>query len=127
MFRTIAVIASAALSLSFLTNAAEAAQHPRAAFQPAAFAATTGSTSVPIGWHIFCKEHQTECHAPTPGVQQMTLTNETWKTLLEIDQLVNQNIAGISDEDHYHIAPRASPTGGPIPMTAWAIATITRS
>ncbi|HZG28384.1 MAG TPA: transglutaminase-like cysteine peptidase [Ensifer sp.] len=103
MFRTTAAIAFATLSLAISTTGATATQHPKAGFEPQAYADTTGVTSVPIGWHIFCKVHAVECHASSSSAQRATLTEASWKTLLQIDQLVNQNIVGISDEDHYQI------------------------
>lgn len=106
MFRTIAASTLAALSIAFISHGAGASQHPKAGFELHAYADTTGTTSVPIGWHLFCKEHVAECHAASGGAQAVTLTEQTWKTMLNIDRLVNENIAGISDEDHYHISAK---------------------
>ena len=106
MFRTIAAATLATLSIGLTLPTADASPHLKGGFEPHVFADTTGPTSVPIGWHIFCKEHTEECHAPSGGVQKVSLTEQNWKMLLEIDHLVNQNIAGISDEDHYHISAK---------------------
>jgi len=106
MFRIAAAATFATLSLALAFQNADASQHPKAGFEPHVFADTTGTTSVPIGWHIFCKEHAIECHAATGSAQRVTLTEQTWKTMIDIDQLVNRSITGISDEDHYHISAK---------------------
>ncbi len=103
MFRIATAISFVTLSLVLASYDAGASQHAKAAVELSAYAGTTGQTSVPIGWHIFCQEHEAECHAGTGSAQRVTLTEQNWKALLDIDHLVNQNIAGISDEDHYHI------------------------
>lgn len=106
MFRTAIAIALATLSVAFVSQGAGASQYLKGGFEPRVFADTTSSTSVPIGWHLFCKEHTVECHAESSSVEKVMLNEQNWKTLLEIDQLVNRNIAGISDEDHYHISAK---------------------
>ena len=103
MFRIATAISFVTLSLALASHDAGASQHAKAAVELSAYAGTTGQTSVPIGWHIFCQEHEAECHAGTGGAQRVSLNEQSWKALLDIDQLVNQNIGGISDEDHYQI------------------------
>lgn len=104
MFRICRFVAIVMLLGSATYGSAEAKQSTR---EPArnAFASTAGATSIPIGWHLFCQEHQAECHAGTASGNgdSITLTEDKWKALLDINRLVNQNIGGITDDDHYHI------------------------
>ncbi|MDO1584485.1 transglutaminase-like cysteine peptidase [Rhizobium oryzicola] len=70
------------------------------------FAATDQQTSIPIGWVLYCQAQPADCHAPQPKTEALTLDDHRWNVLQRINLLVNHQIAGLSDEDHYHIAAK---------------------
>ena len=104
MFRSCRFVAFVLIFGAFGVGFAEARQGSKETAQ-SAFASTAGATSIPIGWHLFCQEHQAECHAAnaSSGGDTVSLDEDKWKALLNVNRLVNQNIAGVTDDEHYHI------------------------
>jgi predicted transglutaminase-like cysteine proteinase len=67
------------------------------------FARATAKTSVPIGWVGFCAAQPAECAAQRKGEEFAKVDEARLRQLQEINQLVNHEIQGIGDNDHYGI------------------------
>lgn len=74
-----------------------------AAAAPQRFARVVTEASVPVGWTSFCKAQPAECAAGRKGDDVITLNRAGWTQLQEINGLVNHEIEGIGDNDHYGI------------------------
>lgn len=68
------------------------------------FAPTYGETLPPVGFVEFCKREPGECQ-PLGGRQvKLELTGERWKLLNQVNAMVNDKIAPMSDIDLYGVA-----------------------
>jgi len=67
----------------------------------AAFMATTGRTSQPIGHYEFCQAHADECSARSQVKARVRLTPELWNQLVAVNASVNLSVIPATDEDVY--------------------------
>jgi predicted transglutaminase-like cysteine proteinase len=76
----------------------EASEHafPRASREPIG-----GEASIPYGWVDFCHRHSEECTLGKLKPMDVRLTRQTWKTLSDINDEVNNAIEPVSNLDHW--------------------------
>ncbi|OCJ06920.1 transglutaminase cysteine peptidase, btlcp [Rhizobium sp. AC27/96] len=67
------------------------------------FASVITDASVPVGWAGFCAAQPAECATGPKSAENVTIDRERWTQLQQINGLVNHEIQGISDNDHYGI------------------------
>jgi predicted transglutaminase-like cysteine proteinase len=72
------------------------------ASQPA-FEPVVKPTTVPYGWALLCKQDPAECQVPEKSAELVHLDQSLWHQLVTINTLVNSNIDGVTDNDHYGI------------------------
>jgi len=65
-----------------------------------------GNTSPPIGAYQFCKEIPADCTNPAGDQGAMTLTQDSWKTILKINYQVNSSITPMTDMEIYGVEER---------------------
>lgn len=68
-----------------------------------AFAQTAGRTSIPIGHSEFCKAHRAECRSNGRVVDVEELTESRWRSLVNVNAMMNQTIVPVTDEDLYQV------------------------
>lgn len=78
---------------------------------PAGAMRVIGKANPPIGHYEFCQTYQSECQ-PTSGDRgPLRLTEETWKTILDVNYTVNTTITPMTDMEIYGVEERwAYPT-----------------
>ncbi len=69
---------------------------PRATWAPVG-----GEVSIPYGWVDFCGRHAEECALGKLKPVDVRLTRQTWKTLSDVNDMVNNAIEPISNLDHW--------------------------
>ncbi|MCL6708050.1 transglutaminase-like cysteine peptidase [Pseudomonas sp. R2.Fl] len=63
-----------------------------------------GKANPPIGHYEFCKSYGAECQPAASGdTGPMQLTEEAWKTLLEVNYNVNSSIQPLTDQEIYGV------------------------
>lgn len=67
------------------------------------FAKVVADASVPVGWAGFCSAQPAECVAGQKSDEFITIDREHWTQLQQINSLVNREIQGVGDNDHYGI------------------------
>lgn len=67
------------------------------------FASEVTEASVPVGWTGFCKAQPDECLPGQKTAEFITLDHDHWAQLQRINSLVNHEIQGVGDNDHYGI------------------------
>ncbi|NLS00963.1 transglutaminase-like cysteine peptidase [Rhizobium sp. P38BS-XIX] len=67
------------------------------------FANVVADASVPVGWATFCKAQPSECVQSQRSDEFVTIDRERWTQLQQINALVNREIQGVGDNDHYGI------------------------
>lgn len=60
-----------------------------------------GMSLPPIGHIQFCADHKDECERKTPNAKTLSLTPQRWSELINVNTIVNQVIAPVSDQDLY--------------------------
>lgn len=60
----------------------------------------------PIGWVQFCADNRGECEAKSQGSSQATLTDRSWRDLVDINLRYNKAIAPVTDQEQYGVAER---------------------
>ncbi|MDR3475813.1 MAG: transglutaminase-like cysteine peptidase [Devosia sp.] len=73
-------------------------------FSNAAFAPVAGQTSIPVGHADFCKRYPNECTMNATVVDDIQLTPDNWKQLLEVNSYFNTSIVPETDMQLYHVA-----------------------
>ncbi|MCZ4273352.1 transglutaminase-like cysteine peptidase [Maritalea porphyrae] len=73
-------------------------------FDNPAFAPAGTATSIPIGHVEFCQTRPAECVKNSIEVQAVTLNQDNWSQLLEINKKYNAEIRPITDQDLYRVA-----------------------
>jgi predicted transglutaminase-like cysteine proteinase len=71
--------------------------------QPLAVAGTAQPT---WAWLDFCNQLPAECEIDPTEAPTITLTPETWRTLLAVNATVNAAIKPLTDRDHWHAEDR---------------------
>ncbi|MFK0164045.1 transglutaminase-like cysteine peptidase [Rhizobium sp. NPDC090279] len=67
------------------------------------FAREVTDASVPVGWAGFCSAQPAECAAGQKSAEFVNLDRDHWVQLQQINSLVNHEIQGVGDNDHYGI------------------------
>lgn len=65
-----------------------------------------GATNQPIGHYEFCKQYRDECSAIGKDTGPLVLTQENWKTILNVNYTVNSSIEPMTDMDIYGVEER---------------------
>lgn len=92
-----------ALCLTFLST--------QAAFAFAGSMRITGKANPPIGHYEFCRSYQSECVSRTRDTGPLTLTEDGWRTILDVNYTVNTEITPMTDQEIYGVEERwAYPT-----------------
>ncbi len=87
--------------LAFATMIAPAQASRNIDLSNPAFATVSGQTSIPIGHAQFCQTRPQECQAYASVTEAVTLTQERWDELLDVNARFNQSIVAVTDQDLY--------------------------
>lgn len=60
----------------------------------------------PVGHYEFCKTYASECEATYQDAGPLTLTEDKWKTILDVNYTVNSSITPMTDQDIYGVEER---------------------
>jgi len=60
-------------------------------------------TKPPIGWQVFCRRYEAECHHRYPLGAAITFNNKNWNILVDVNKTVNGFIKPAADIDHWGI------------------------
>ncbi|MGP4749337.1 transglutaminase-like cysteine peptidase [Agrobacterium pusense] len=83
----------------------------QASASPAAVMRVIGKANPPIGHYEFCQTYQSECQPTSLDNGPMKLTEERWKTMLDVNYTVNTTITPMTDMEVYGVEERwAYPT-----------------
>ena len=83
----------------------------QAGASPAAVMRVIGKANPPIGHYEFCQTYQSECQPTSLDAGPMKLTEERWKTMLDVNYTVNTTITPMTDMEIYGVEERwAYPT-----------------
>ena len=83
----------------------------QASASPAAVMRVIGKANPPIGHYEFCQTSQSECQPTSLDNGPMKLTEERWKTMLDVNYTVNTTITPMTDMEIYGVEERwAYPT-----------------
>ncbi|UXS31838.1 transglutaminase-like cysteine peptidase [Agrobacterium tumefaciens] len=83
----------------------------QAGASPAAVMRVIGKANPPIGHYEFCQTYQSECQPTSLDTGPMKLTEERWKTMLDVNYTVNTTITPMTDMEIYGVEERwAYPT-----------------
>lgn len=94
-----------------LIVACTAALAPQAAYAIPPMMRITGAANPPIGHYEFCKSYPQECKPLNASAGPMTLTEQNWRTILDINYTVNTEIQPLTDMEIYGVEERwAYPT-----------------
>lgn len=78
---------------------------------PAAAMRIIGKANPPIGHYEFCQTYQSECQPTSLDNGPLKLTEERWKTILDVNYTVNTTITPMTDMEIYGVEERwAYPT-----------------
>jgi predicted transglutaminase-like cysteine proteinase len=70
-----------------------------------------GNAAPPIGHYEFCRDNPAECTDPVGDVGPMTLSEERWKLILQVNYTVNTTIKPMTDMELYGVEEKwAIPT-----------------
>ncbi|EYR80959.1 MULTISPECIES: transglutaminase-like cysteine peptidase [unclassified Shinella] len=62
-----------------------------------------GATNQPIGHYEFCKQYSDECGSNGKDAGPLTLTQENWKTILNVNFSANTEFAPLTDMEIYGV------------------------
>jgi len=65
-------------------------------------------TRPPAGWVDFCARQPGECVSTAIAPRELTLSRETWKDLVRLNNWVNQAIKPLTDLEHWGVVDRWS-------------------
>ncbi|AQS61560.1 hypothetical protein AGRHK599_LOCUS1481 [Rhizobium rhizogenes] len=83
----------------------------QASASPAAVMRVIGKANPPIGHYEFCQTYQSECQPTSVDTGPMKLTEERWKTMLDVNYTANTTITPMTDMEIYGVEERwAYPT-----------------
>jgi predicted transglutaminase-like cysteine proteinase len=66
----------------------------------------TGKANPPIGHYEFCQTYQSECVPTGKDQGPMTLTEDRWRKILDINYTVNSSIQPMTDQEIYGVEER---------------------
>ncbi|SEP96176.1 Predicted transglutaminase-like cysteine proteinase [Devosia sp. YR412] len=90
----------AMLALAAIAAPAQALDTTNVAF----IQTSTAPTSIPVGHLEFCKSHRDDCRPHANPVTAVSLDDQRWQQLLNINAYVNQTVTPVTDEDLYKVA-----------------------
>ncbi|TWF46372.1 putative transglutaminase-like cysteine proteinase [Neorhizobium alkalisoli] len=73
---------------------------------PAGAMQVIGRANQPIGHYEFCKTYQSECAATYKDAGPLTLTEDNWRQLLDVNYTVNTSITPMTDQEIYGVEER---------------------
>lgn len=79
---------------------------PQAANALPAVMRITGAANPPIGHYEFCKTHASECRTTSGDQGPMTLTEQSWRTILDVNYTVNTTVTPVTDQELYGVEER---------------------
>jgi len=83
----------------------------QASAAPSAAMRVIGKANPPIGHYEFCQTYQSECQPTSLDNGPMKLTEERWKTMLDVNYTANTTITPMTDMEIYGVEERwAYPT-----------------
>ncbi|AHK01610.1 MULTISPECIES: transglutaminase-like cysteine peptidase [Rhizobium/Agrobacterium group] len=83
----------------------------QASASPSAAMRVIGKANPPIGHYEFCQTYQSECQPTSLDNGPMKLTEERWKTMLDVNYTANTTITPMTDMEIYGVEERwAYPT-----------------
>ena len=62
-----------------------------------------GATNQPIGHYEFCRQYNNECGATGGDAGPLTLTQEIWKTILNVNYTTNTDVQPMTDMEIYGV------------------------
>ncbi len=65
-----------------------------------------GKANPPIGHYEFCRSYPDECRVKGGDTGPAVLTEDAWRTLLDVNYTVNTSIEPLTDEDIYGVEER---------------------
>jgi len=84
---------------------------PQAAYALPPIMRITGAANPPIGHYEFCKKNAVECRPTSTDAGPLTLTEQRWRTILDVNYTVNTEIQPMTDQEIYGVEERwAYPT-----------------
>ena len=84
---------------------------PQAAYALPPIMRITGAANPPIGHYEFCKKNAMECRPTSADAGPLTLTEQRWRTILDVNYTVNTEIQPMTDQEIYGVEERwAYPT-----------------
>jgi predicted transglutaminase-like cysteine proteinase len=89
------VLGLVCFALALMVSAASAASNDKVL-------AEFGKSRPPIGYVLFCKRGADECKDADGKIERLTLNNENWNNLNQVNAFVNSSIRPSSDMDLYH-------------------------
>jgi predicted transglutaminase-like cysteine proteinase len=102
------VAAAVLLTAGFAATPSAAAMGAGGSTERALFVAVGESARAPIGWVEFCTENVRECATHKTAARDIVLSNQTWTSLVRINDWVNQSIKPITDMDHWGVVEKWS-------------------
>ena len=102
------VAAAALLTAGLAATPSAAAMGAGGSTERALFVAVGESARAPIGWVEFCTENTRECATHKTAPRDIVLSNQTWTSLVRINDWVNQSIKPITDMDHWGVVEKWS-------------------
>ncbi|MCO5733837.1 transglutaminase-like cysteine peptidase [Rhizobium sp. SSA_523] len=76
------------------------------AFAAAGAMTVTGKANPPIGHYEFCKTYASECVPTVADQGPMTLTEDKWRKILDVNYTVNTSITPMTDMEIYGVEER---------------------
>lgn len=73
---------------------------------PAGTVRVLGQANPPLGHYEFCKTYVSECAATYKDAGPLLLTEDKWRTLLDVNYTVNSSITPMTDQDIYGVEER---------------------
>lgn len=84
---------------------------PQAAYALPPIMRITGAANPPIGHYEFCKANTSECRPTSGDAGPLTLTEQRWRAILDVNFTVNTEIQPLTDQEIYGVEERwAYPT-----------------
>ncbi len=79
---------------------------PSSSFATPANMQVIGKASPPIGHYEFCRIYTSECQAAPHDLGPVVLTEDKWRTILDINYTVNNAIEPLTDQEIYGVEER---------------------
>ena len=102
------VVAVAALLTGIAAMPQARAAGAAGAMERALFVAVGESARAPIGWIEFCVENPRDCAGHKTAARDIVLSQQTWSSLVRVNDWVNQSIKPITDMDHWGVVEKWS-------------------